>query len=91
MDRTLFNEAMRSNRPSIFVNNMARYIFGKETLIKSTVSGENSRRKKNFTEDETSEKPSKLDSDSLELLRGLKVITLYISVCKYPLTFERVN
>lgn len=64
----VFNTIMNNNKPSIFVKEMARYLFTSEVLIASTVTGRASNRtiKKNSTS-----KPTQLDPNLLSILRGI--------------------
>lgn len=63
----LFNALMNLNKPSIFVKNLARYLFGKEVLISSTVTGKESNRTKTKNIDSNL---TPLDASLLATLRG---------------------
>ncbi|XP_044579943.1 glutamic acid-rich protein-like [Cotesia glomerata] len=71
MDKENFKTAVDIKPATGFVNNMARFIFGLETLRKSTVTGESSRRKRKENDDTNLEKPLKLPVDGIKTLRGI--------------------
>lgn len=70
MDKEMYKTAMDSRRASLFINTMAVYIFGTDTLLKSTVTGNTSRKSKDIKEN--GEKPLKLPQDGIMILRGKK-------------------
>ncbi|KAH0549797.1 hypothetical protein KQX54_014334 [Cotesia glomerata] len=72
MDKENFKTAVDIKPATGFVNNMARFIFGLETLRKSTVTGESSRRKRKENDDTNLEKPLKLPVDGIKTLRGCR-------------------
>lgn len=70
MPTKLFNAVMNNNKPSVFVKDLARYLFGTEILIKSTVTGKPSNRSKNKLENKNITNPEPLDPTLLTTLRG---------------------
>ncbi|KAH0537968.1 hypothetical protein KQX54_002214 [Cotesia glomerata] len=70
MEKEMDKTAMESRRATMFINTMTVYIFGTDTLIKSTVTGNTSRRSKDIKDDV--EKPLKLPQDGITILRGKK-------------------
>lgn len=60
---------MNKSKPSLFVKDLARHLFGKEILLESTVTGKLSNRSKNMGDHGKSD-PKPLDPTLLSSLRG---------------------
>lgn len=56
---------MNKNKPSLFVKDLARYLFGKDQLLQSNISGKLSNRSKKMIEP-----PKLLDPVLISALRG---------------------
>ncbi|KAH0553117.1 hypothetical protein KQX54_000032, partial [Cotesia glomerata] len=69
MGKESYKTAMDVRRATLFINTMALYIFGSDTLIKSTMTGATSRRSKHVPNHV--EKPLKLPHDGIMILRDM--------------------
>ncbi|XP_074097679.1 uncharacterized protein LOC141526545 [Cotesia typhae] len=69
IEKESYKTAMDARRATLFINTMALYIFGSDTLMKSTKTGASSRRTKDVPDDV--EKPLKLPHDGIMILRGI--------------------
>ncbi|XP_014300328.1 uncharacterized protein LOC106694224 [Microplitis demolitor] len=71
IDSKFFKSLLRNNKYSLFVKQLSRYLFGDETLMKSTVTGKTSNRKKKICKDKKEElvDPEQLDPILISIVR----------------------
>ncbi|XP_057324144.1 uncharacterized protein LOC130666849 [Microplitis mediator] len=71
IDSRTFKSLLRNNKYSLFVKQLCRYLFGEETLKKSTVTGKTSNRKIKLCKDKEEEvvTPEQLDPILISIVR----------------------